>query len=225
MHNGALFHQECTAAPAPKPLPEFRFNWRNYTPPAEVQCTATSSGPHCIFNSVNDFQLWLNTADHKNALQGVFEVKESQPGQTSGRRIDLTGAKVAGDLVIETNAPIFTNGISEAVGLQEAIIVLASRYEPQPGTACDVNHDGSECAVHVKNNFSFAPTCKAVTLAYADRGPVAIKNNQAACGSVIAEGILVKNNQTLKYDPRIDRVLGFGPTTYEVARWEELPIG
>ena len=52
-----------------------------------------------------------------------------------------------------------------------------------------------------------------------------MKNNQAACGRVISDGILIKNNQTLTYDPRVDNVLGFGPVVYEVTRWEELPAG
>lgn len=223
-HDPSKFHQECTAAPAPKALPVFNFNWANYSPPDPADCTATSSGPHCVFASVSEFQLWLNTSDHKNALKGVFEVNEPAPSQSAGRRIDLSGAKVDGDLVIVTNAPIFTNGMEETGTLDEAIVVLVSHYNPPVDSGCDVNHDSSECAIHIKNNFSFSPECKTATLAYADLGPVAIKNNQAACGSVISEGILVKNNQTLTYDPRLDRILGFGPVTYEVARWEELPI-
>jgi hypothetical protein len=34
----------------------------------------------------------------------------------------------------------------------------------------------------------------------------------------------MKNDLQLTYDPVFDNVLGFGPTTYEIARWEELPV-
>jgi hypothetical protein len=38
---------------------------------------------------------------------------------------------------------------------------------------------------------------------------------------IYADTILVMNNQTLSYDPRIARIVGFGDHTYEIARWEE----
>ena len=36
------------------------------------------------------------------------------------------------------------------------------------------------------------------------------------------ERILVKNGQTITYDDRIDEVVGFGPQTYVITRWQEL---
>jgi hypothetical protein len=127
--------------------------------------------------------------------------------------------KLAGDMTLITNAPVMTGAIDDTNVTGRAIVTLISHYEPPTSTACDVNNDASECAVHLKNNFD--PSCKTSVLVYADRGPSAIKNPQAMCGSVMAEGILLKNSQTVKFDPAVLRVIGLGPSTYEIAQWEE----
>ncbi|HVE93019.1 MAG TPA: hypothetical protein VNE62_12085 [Actinomycetota bacterium] len=198
----------CTAAAIPRPLPVFTFNQNNYDP-------ATFHA----FGSVAEFQTWLsgNLAD----LRGTFYIAESSPSQVN--RIDLTGAKVTGDVTIVTGAPVFTNGVEE-VGTTPRLFVVASSYQPPVGSACDVDQDASECAVHLKNNFKLInDNCITATLIYANRGPVAVKNGAEQCGSIYADSILVKNNQILRYDPRVAQVVGFGPVTYDVERWEELP--
>lgn len=205
--HGQSHFGECTSAPAPKPLPKF----------SEHAITFDE-----VFDSVDEFEsAWLQS--NIDTLQGTIKVNEPSPSQAN--RIDLTGGTVVGDLTIVTNAPVFTNGIDDdevAIGPDGALMVVVSHYDPPTATACDVNHDDSDCAIHVKNNFD--PSCTTAMLLYADNGPVAVKNNQDACGSIISEGILIKNNQVLTYDERVDRVLGFGDTTYEIARWEECPV-
>lgn len=222
-NHGTVLVHECTSAPPIKPLPVFNYNPNNYPP---IQDPCPSAGTSCKFDSVSSFQTWLD-AGNKGALQGTFIVDEVSPSQLD--RIDLTGVTIAGDLTIITNAPVFTNGMDDAgvTDPEGAVMVIVSHFKPPTGSSCDVNEDGSDCAIHVKNNFDFddgTQTCTTAVLLYADNGPVAVKNTQEMCGSIISEGILIKNKQTLTYDERADRILGFGPVTYEIARWEECPV-
>lgn len=214
--HGTLTSGECTSAPPIKSLPEFHEN--------VIEFDET-------FSSVAEFESqWLS--GNLNALQGAIRVHEPSPSQTD--RIDLTGAVLAGDFTLVTEAPVYANNMSDdesVIGPDGAVMVIVSHYEPPPSTACDVNNDTSECAIHIKNNLDYYdPGCTTAVLLYADNGPVAVKNNANSgtqggmCGSVIAEGILMKNNQTVEYDDRIARILGFGAVTYEIARWEECPV-
>lgn len=193
-----------TAAAVPRSLPSFSFNANNY-----------DQSTYHEFTSVSDFQSWLDS--NKTSLEGTFWV--SDPNASQSNRIDLTGATIVGDTTIVTDAPVFTNGITDDATPGKTF-VLVSHYEPPPSSSCDVNQDSSECAVHVKNNFD--ASCNTTVLIYADNGPVAIKNNQEMCGSIYADSILIKNNQELTYSASIDSVIGFGDVTYEIARWEEL---
>jgi hypothetical protein len=202
--NGTYLPNVCTEAAIPKAMPPFAYNASNYD-------AATLHE----FASVASFQSWIAT--RLTDLHGTFYVWDPAPSQAD--RIDLTGGVVTGDTTIVTNAPVFTGSLSDT-GDGEKLFVVASSYEPPAGSSCDVNHDASECAIHLKNDFQ--PSCRTASLVYADRGPVAVKNNAEACGSVYADSILVKNNQTLTYDARVQRVVGFGATTYDVRRWEEL---
>ncbi len=212
---GDIAIHTCTAAPAARPMPDHAAVTGNYD-----QGTL-----HPTFNSVAEFQTWLNT---NSGMHGTFVINDPAPSQSN--RIDLSGEDlvcntVAGEVncntTIITNAPVFTNGIEDDLVTEEGRFVVISHYKPPTSTGCDVNHDGSECAIHAKNNFD--PDCRTAVLLYADKGPVAVKNNNEMCGSVISEGILIKNNQELNVDPRVQRVVGFGPTTWEIARWEEIP--
>lgn len=198
-----------TAAAVPKPMPTFSFNANNYDPATYHE-----------FSSVDDFQTWLD--GNKTSMEGTFWV--SDPNASQSNRIDLTGATLVGDTTIVTDAPVFTNGVDDDPSTDKEF-VLVTHYESPSDTACDVNDDSSECAVHVKNNFDVDAegNCSTRVLIYADNGPVAVKNNQKMCGSIYADAILVKNNQTLEYAPSLAGTIGFGTVTYEVVRWEELP--
>lgn len=193
-----------TAAAVPKSMPAFSFNKDNY-----------DQSTYHEFTSVEDFQSWLDS--NASSLEGTFWVSDDNASQSN--RIDLTDATVVGDTTIVTDAPVYTNGITDDAS-PDKTFVLVSRYEPPASSACDVNQDSSECAVHVKNNFD--ASCETTVLMYADNGPVAVKNNQEMCGSIYADSILIKNNQSLTYSAAVDSVIGFGNVTYEIVRWEEL---
>jgi hypothetical protein len=133
-------------------------------------------------------------------------------------RIDLTGVTISGDTTIISNTPIYANGVTDSAG--DAILTLVSTYQPPTGTLCDVNQDTSECSIHLKNNFQ--PSGSTAVVIYSPYGPVAVKNNQVQFGTIYADAIQIKNNQTLNYDSRVERMVGFGDVTYEVERWVEL---
>jgi hypothetical protein len=220
---GSIIHQ-CTQAPATR-----------VTPGPDGTC-ATATAP-CFtfsdklypnaqhFSSVSDFtNNYLNS--NKTHMQGVFVVDQSSPSQNTV--IDLSGAQLAADTIIVTNAPINTDGVTEA-NLTRKRFILVSHYAPPTNSSCDSN--GGDCAIQAKNHFDLNPdgSCSTVVLLYADQGPVAIKNDSNSngpnlCGSVISSGIHVKNNQSLVYDSWLQQVLGFGQQTFVVTNWDELPV-
>jgi hypothetical protein len=165
--------------------------------------------------AVTDFSTYLSA--HGNSVSGTFVVFQSGTvGQFS--RLDLTGLEVTGDTTIFTNVPIYSNNVSDDTS--NAIFVLASTYQPPSSSSCDLNQDNSDCTVHLKNNFQTSGST--AVLIYAPYGPVAVKNNQVQFGAIYANNILIKNNQTMTYDSRVERVVGFGVETYEVQQWLEL---
>jgi hypothetical protein len=210
---GNISLHTCTAAPAPRPMPTHSFVTGNY-----------DQGTLHEFDSVSEFQSHL--ASESGKMQGTYVVNDPAPSQSN--RIDLDGAHlgcvpgppVNCNTTIITNAPVFTNGLDDRDVTEEGRFVVISHYQPPTSTGCDVNQDGSECAIHAKNSVN--PDCRTAVLLYADNGPVAVKNGNVMCGSVVSEGILIKNDQTLNVDPRVNRVVGFGPITWEIARWEEV---
>jgi Tfp pilus assembly protein PilX len=229
---GSYTHQ-CTASFPAQPLPTFSFNRVNYGPGvyAVNTCPANRNGA-CEFSSVASFQSWLSQSSNSSNLKGAFLINEASPSQTN--RVDLSGATLTDSLTVVTNAPIYTGTLDDASlpSTSATTLVLVSHYRPPVSTACDTEHDNSDCAVHIKNSFSLNTdlSCKTATLVYADLGPVAVKNGSSGgtgslmCGSVLANGILVKNNETVTYDDRISRVVGFGPSTYAITNWKELPL-
>ena len=183
-------------------------------------------------NGAQEFNTALNsnTGMTKSALEGTFVIRECGTGV-----VNINGVELAGDVTIITNpvptpgcmgARIWTDNVGDnalASG-EKARFILVSHYEQPQDQPC-TDKDSEFCAIAAKNHFD--PDCKVSTLVYADNGPVAMKNdtgNSDMCGSVIANGIHMKNGLQLTYDPVFDRVLGFGPNVYEIARWEELPV-
>ena len=212
--SGSVTEHLCTAAPAARPLPIFSYNAANYDA-ATLREWGTPSSPNPTARA--DFNTYL--AANKNSMQGTFVVFQSGT-ITQQSRLDLTGVKIAGDFALITNLPIFTNGIEDLASVTDAIALFASFYQPPAGSVCDVNHDNSDCSIHAKNNFRTSGAT--ASLMYAPYGPVAIKNNQEMFGAVYADNIQIKNNQTLTYDRRVDRLVGFGPVTLEPTDWMEL---
>jgi hypothetical protein len=204
---GSRTESTCTQAPAQKPLPEFIWRPNLYTP-APISKTRTE------FNS------------YPGPFKGTFYVWETNPALiTQGNRLDLSGWHISGDVTIYTNLPIYTADIDDNAlpSGETAKLELVTTYKPPTGSNCDVNHDGSDCSVHAKNHLD--PACRTKVLIHAANGPAAIKNNSKMCGSVMSDGIFIKNNQDLTYEGEFDRTLGFGPNAFEIGRWEEIPAG
>lgn len=205
----------CTAAPPTIPIPIFVYNASNYDP-STLHVWGTPTSPSATASA--DASLWIEA--NRTNLKGTLVVFQSG-GQTQSNRLDLSGGVLREDFTLITNLPIYSASASDSIPDHDAIVVLASFYQPEAGTQCDVNHDASDCAIHLKNH---AQTSSDVAwLSYAPNGPVAIKNNSNAYGAVYAQNIQIKNNQTLTYDPRIERIVGFGPVTLEPSQWRELP--
>ncbi|HVL33753.1 MAG TPA: hypothetical protein VM600_09275, partial [Actinomycetota bacterium] len=218
--NGAIAQNACSTAPATIPMPSFVYASGNYDP-ATLREYGTPSTPSS--SAVNDFHNYVAT--NGNRISGTFYINQAGPvGQHT--RLDLTNVVIAGDTTIVTNTPIFTNGTTDAPSVDDAIVLLASTYQPPTGTSCDVNQDRSECSAHVKNNFAVCDPESddpgTAVLIYTPYGPTAVKNNAVQCGAIYSDSIQIKNNQTLEYDARVERIVGFGPATLEVTRWLEL---
>jgi hypothetical protein len=210
----------CIAAPATKPMPNFTLALANYNP------TPT------FFSSVASFQTYL--ASVSNNLSGVFQV-------CGTGIIDLTGVKIAGDTTIIAGAvlnhditqpdpscpaaQIFANGLS-AVNNSDKVLTLVSYYNPGSNSTCtNTGGNPDNCALGFMNNFQ--PNDNTATLLYAPVGPCAMKNNSSGStdtftGAVYCNNIVMKNNQNITYDPRIDRIVGFGPVTLQQQKWQEL---
>jgi hypothetical protein len=214
----------CTTAPPQLTMPPFHFNANNYDPDE----WGGPNSPVPFPNPMTPAQLnSLSGSQH-----GVFYVPLATgitPDQTN--RLDVSDWDVAGDITIVTDYPVFADGIEEAAGLTEALLLIVSHDTTAGG--CDANNLNTDCAIRVRNQFSFDEStgCTTAVLLYADNGPIAGMNNPNnpdeepdICGAYVGAGIEIMNNLKLIYDPRVSRVLGFHPTTYEVERWEELPV-
>jgi hypothetical protein len=218
-------HRDCTTAQPRKDPPVFTFNRWNYDQSTYREFSSAADFNNALTNNLQGI--------NKTALVGTFVITECGTGT-----VNLTGSEIAGNVTVITNPQPCENGVkgarirTESVGDNgvpagsRAEFVLVSHYEPPPGTSC-TDKDDTYCAISALNHFD--STCKTATLVYADNGPVSMKNDvgpndNQMCGSIIANGIHMKNDLKLTYDPLFDRVLGFGPRVYEIARWEELPV-
>ena len=209
---GTTHNNTCTAAPAAIAMPLFTYSASNYDATTLHQFgTPTTSSA----TAISDFQTYL--ASHSNQLAGTFYINQTGP-VNQNTLVDLTNAVVTGDLNIITNTPIFTNGTTDQT--TNAVAALISTYKPPTGSNCDLNQDKSECAIHLKNNF--ATSGNTAVLVYAPYGPVAVKNNAIQFGAIYSDSIQIKNNQSLTYDSRIERTVGFGDATLEVTKWLEV---
>ncbi len=200
---GALSSNTCTNAAPTKTIPTFTYNPANYSPaPLE-------------FASAAAFNTYLN-AGNRNNLAGTFMISADGTGDA----IDLTGVEISGDTtIIAMGNPIDANGVGAANGADK-LLVLVSYYQPPAGSACtDNGGNPKDCAIGLKNNF--IPGDNTATLLYAPNGPTAFKNNADFLGAVYANDIVLKNNQTTTYDPRVDQIIGFGPVTLAQESWVE----
>lgn len=210
--SGAASPNICTSAPATVAMPTFTYNAANYD-----AATLHEFGTPSISSATAaaDAQAWLTA--NKTSVSGTIYVNQTAP-VSQDNRLDLSGVIFTGDTNFISNVPIYTGGATD--NTSDAIVMLASTYQPPAGSICDVNHDGSDCAIHLKNQFSVSGNT--AVLAYAPYGPVAVKNNAIQFGAIYADSMDIKNNQEMTYDPRVDRMVGFGEVTLDIVRWLEL---
>jgi type II secretory pathway pseudopilin PulG len=217
-------YHTCTIAPPAIPMPAYSFDRDNYDDPND---------PNDYHEfTIEQFHAYID--QNHGALQGTFVVL-GVPSPSASNRIELcvhndtgncvngTQVSLGGDTTIYTDAPVYTADIDDAAVTDHAKFIVLSTYDPPAESVCDVDQDDSECVIYAKNQFQFDGNCKTAVFLYAPYGPVAVKNNGAGCGTVMSEGILMKNGLEFQYDSSVDRILGFGPTTFVIARWEELP--
>jgi hypothetical protein len=193
-------------------MPSYTYAASNYDP-TTLHEYGTPSTPSAT--AVSDFHAYL--AANLNNMRGTFYINQSGAVSQSNR-LDLTNMQITGDLTIVTNTPVYSAAAGD--NGSDAIVLIASTYDPAPGTSCEVNHDNSDCAIHAKNHFSVSGST--AVLLYAPYGPVAVKNNAKQFGAIYADSMEIKNNQEMTYDPRVDRIVGFGSVTLEPTKWVEL---
>ena len=202
---GTLLTHVCKSAPATKTIPVYSFNPVNYSPAPQV------------FTSPAAFSSWLST--HSSNLSGTFYIK----GGGASSPVDINGVTIGGDTtIIAESAPINAfGGVGVSSGnSNDKVFVLASYYQPAPGSVCTSNGGNpADCAIGIKNNF--APNDGTATLLYAPNGPVSFKNNADFLGAVYANSITIKNNMNITYDERVDQLVGFGEFTLEPESWVE----
>jgi hypothetical protein len=211
-----------TAAPAVIPLPTFTFDPANY--PA-INCFP--SVPSC--DETNTSATAVSTADVaidavRTTMSGDWAIWQTSPTQSTV--VDLDGIVLAGDTTIITNAPIDfgnTSSIELAAGVEAADLVIISLYVPT-GT-CGTN--GGDCSIYGKNAIEFDrgdpldPEDGVAGLLYTT-GKMSFKNKGTPGeGALYAGSMDIKNGFDIIYNPRIERILGFG-TALETVLWEEL---
>ena len=211
-----------TAAPAVIPLPTFTFDPANY--PA-INCYPNV--PSC--DETNTSATAVSTADVaidavRTTMSGDWAIWQSSPTQSTV--VDLDSIVLAGDTTIITNAPIdFGNTVSIelAAGVEVADLVVISLYVPT-GT-CGTN--GGDCSIYGKNAIEFDrgdpldPEDGVAGLLYTT-GKMSFKNKGTPGeGALYAGSMDIKNGFDIIYNPRIERILGFG-AALETVLWEEL---
>ena len=214
---GTALPNTCTPAAATKRIPFFEFNAANY--PAGTVHTYTFPTDYAAFNSY--------IAANKTSLSGTFYIT----GGGASYPVDLTGVTITGDLsVFAKDSPIDGSGGMGASGSTDKILVLASWYAA-PAAGCTTNSGNpSDCAIGFKNNFSMSSSslsggANTAVLLYAPNGPVAFKNSAEFQGAVYANNIQIKNNMNITYDARLEQIVGFGPSTLDIANWQECDPG
>jgi hypothetical protein len=219
---GASSPGTSSTQPAVQSLPEYSFDVANYPGihcyPSSGTCgpTNTSATAVSLGNS--------GIAANKTNLQGTYAIWQTSPSQST--KVDLDGVVLGGDTTIVTNAPIDfgnTSTVNLAPGVSDALFVVISLY--QPTGSCDDN--GGDCSIYGKNSIAFTrgvlsdPDDGIAGLLYTP-GKMAFKNKGTPGeGSLYAGAIDVKNGFGMVYNPRIERILGFG-ASLEPTLWEEL---
>jgi hypothetical protein len=211
-----------TAAPPVIPLPSYTFDPANYP---GLNCYP--SVPSC--DETNTSETAVSTANVaidalRTNMSGDWAIWQTSPTQST--LLDLENLVLAGDTTIVTNAPVDfgnTTSIELAAGVSAADLVVISLYVPT-GT-CGTN--GGDCSIYGKNAIEFDrgdlldPNDGVAGLLYTT-GKMSFKNKGTPGEGALYSGSMdIKNGFDIIYNPRVERVLGFG-VSLETVLWEEL---
>jgi len=224
---GASSPGTASTPPAVEPLPTFVFDAHNY-PSLSCYPSTGSCGPsNTSSTAASTFNGYV--ASNRLDLAGTFAVWQSTPTQST--KVLLDGIRLGGDLTIITNAPIDlgnTSQVTLAPGVTSAQLVIISLYQPPVNSTCDTN--GGDCSIYAKNSVTFDdgdpndPSDGIAALLYTT-GKMAFKNTGGSPsngeGALYASGMDLKNGFNITYNPRIQRVLGFG-TALVPTLWQEI---
>jgi hypothetical protein len=225
--------------PVPITFPSFTFDPNNYptdvADPLHLQCYP--SGGTCGQNDATDAVTNFNTyvTAHKTNLTGTFAVWQRTP--SSSTYINLDGITLGGDFTLITDAPVSfgnTSTVSTTSSSVSADAFVVSTYQPTGTcTAALVNTGGADCSIYGKNAIEFDsgvqsnPDDGVVGLLYTT-GKMAFVNSSnniadVGDGALYAQSMDFKNGFNVIYNPRVERVLGFG-ASYEQVLWQELNV-
>ncbi len=226
-----------TSQPTPITFPAFTFDPNNYpssaSDPLHLQCYPTTTPiTNCSANdsltAVSDFNAYVTS--HKSALTGTFAVW--QRSASSSTAINLDGITLSGDFTLITNAPVTFGNTSTVTTTSSSIaadMFVVSTY--QPTGSC--TSGGGDCSIYGQNAIEFDsrvqsdPSDGVVGLLYTT-GMMSFKNSSnniadVGDGALYAQSMDFKNGFNVIYNPRVERVLGFG-ASYEQVLWQELNI-
>ena len=162
--------------------------------------------PVTEYNSVASF-----LAANPGNLSGYHYVHDTTPGAL----IDLTGRIVVDTFVLITDALIDFNlnfVVNMTTNSAEKFVDIIS---------LNSSTDPAAPAINIVNGFEVMGTPKPPVLLYST-GLVEVKNSAISNGAVYGNRVNIKNNLDMTYDPRVERVLGFGASRFERVSWSEI---
>jgi hypothetical protein len=147
-----------------------------------------------------------------SSLSGKIEVVATETDS-----IDLACKTITGDFILVTKAVIRKSNTCGSIptfsGSPDSIVQIISQNSLKQSQA--------DPAVDFENKFELPSPAPAVLL-YSP-GFCDLKNSVLTSGAVYCNGINIKNDLTITYDDRVERVLGFGTTLYVKSGFRELP--
>jgi hypothetical protein len=229
-----------TSQPVPVTFPPFTFDPHNYS---SLTCYPTTTpitdcGSNDATDAVTNFNAWLAT---QTSLHGTYAVWQRTPSSSTAINLSTsncsTSRTLSGDFTLITNAPVnFGNTctFASASGTASADMYVVSTYQPTGScTAQLVQTGGADCSVYGQNAIEFDsgdqtnPDDGVVGLLYTT-GKMAFVNSSnnvadVGDGALYAQSMDFKNGFNVIYNPRVERVLGFG-ASYEQVLWQEKNI-
>lgn len=183
----------CAVTEGAKALPTYTFDPSNY--PGLQTKTAT----------------WFNGGGP--ALSGAYYITDDGAGY-----IDLSKRQVGGTLTLISEPKIIQSNSGPAFfpssGLGSAIVQII---------ALNTSTDPASPSFQVQNQFNVPTGPDAPAVLVYSRGFCDFKNTTIDNGAVYCNGMNIKNGLEITYDPRIERLLGFGSAKLVRSSFVERP--